>query len=68
MSITKPIDVRHEKPPFAGTCTRQNPEGDLRKANFDHLMDLIAAHPERVAIRRKIYEHVYEKQGVNIWQ
>lgn len=65
---TKPIAVKHETPAYAGTRTRKNPEGDLRKANFDHLMDLLDAHPERVAIRRQVYEHVYEKQGVNIWQ
>lgn len=66
--ITKKFDVKHETPPYAGVRTRSNPEGDIKKANFDHLMDLLNAHPRRVAIRREIYEFVYEKQGVDIWQ
>jgi hypothetical protein len=65
---TKPIAVKHETPAYAGVRTKTNREGDLKKANFDHLMDLLDAHPERVAIRRQIYEFVYEKQGVEIWQ
>lgn len=65
---TKPIEVIHEKDAaFGGTRTGHNPLGELKRANFDHLMDLLREHPDRVAISRRTYEYVYEQYGVKIW-
>lgn len=64
---TKPIEIKHEGDAFTGTRTGYNPLGEIKRANFDHLMDLLREHPERVAIPRRTYEFVYEKYGVKIW-
>lgn len=60
------IDVSGEQTsrPYEGAINDDNPDGDLNLAHLLHLVDLIRAHPNRVAYTEKQLTQAYASKGV----
>ncbi len=53
--------------PYQGKIDeRDNPDGDLNRAHLLHLLDLIRAHPNRVAYTEKQLIKAYEERGISL--
>lgn len=53
--------------PYMGAMNDANPDGDLNRAHLLHLIDLVRAHPERVAYDERTLTRLYEERGVKLW-